>query len=430
MSEKYPNGVEMFRLAEKLWPLNRSLTGEGTRATLEIIRSELPKLEVRSVPSGFEAFDWQVPQEWAVEEAYVVDPEGQVLCEFEKNNLHLVGYSCPFEGYLSLQELQKHLYSLEAQPEAIPYVTSYYKDHWGFCLSHSQRLSLKEGLYYVKVKSKKFDGQLNYGELFIPGKIDREVFFSTYVCHPSMANNELSGPVLAVELAKLLLERENHFSYRFVFLPETIGSLVYMAKNLERMKKKILAGYVLTCVGDERAVSYLPSRSGDSVADKVARLALGKLDLEYLSYSWLDRGSDERQYCSPGADLPICSVMRSKYGADTYPEYHTHLDKLGHVVTEKGLQGTFEIYQKIILEIEGNRYPLAQQVGEPQLSRRNLYPTTSNKGDYSSASELLNILSLADGQTSIHEIENQLPMSKREVEKSLKHLEGLQLIQM
>lgn len=285
------------------------------------------------MPSGFKAFDWQVPQEWSVTDAYIVDPRGEILCDFSKNNLHLVGYSSPFEGYLSLRELQPHLFSLEDQPDAIPYVTTYYNDNWGFCLSHNQRLSLEDGQYYVCIKSKKFDGRLNYGELLIPGKVEREVFFSTYVCHPSMANNELSGPVLAVELAQLLLRSENHFSYRFVFIPETIGSLVYMAKNLATMKRNILAGYVLTCVGDERAISYLPSRAGDSVADKVALVALGKLGLNYLSYSWLDRGSDERQYCAPGADLPICSVMRSKYGS--FPEYHTHLDQLGSVVTEK-----------------------------------------------------------------------------------------------
>lgn len=398
------------------------------RETLSALQDTVAGLEILGVPTGTDVMDWIIPKEWHVEAAYIVTPSGERICDFSTNNLHLVGYSKPFQGTLSLEELDKHLYSLQSQPDAIPYVTSYYKEIWGFCLSQIQRDSLKSGNYEVVVESKLFDGVLNYGEVHIPGASNREVFFSTYICHPSMANNELSGPVLATELAKFLQSRNNYYSYRFVFIPETIGSLMYMSMNLERMKRDILAGYVLTCVGDDRAVSYLPSRNGNSVADRIALNALSDLSLEFTTYSWLDRGSDERQYCSPGADLPVCSVMRSKYG--TYPEYHTSLDTLEDVVTVEGLQGSFEIYKKIILDLENRRYPIAQQIGEPQLGRRGLYPTTSIKGDYSLPGKLTNVLSLSDGQNSEEDIAAKLSMPPEEVESIVDQLRVLDLVRL
>lgn len=421
-------GESMMRLAKELWPINRSLSGEGVRETLATLRESVAGLRVLGVPTGTDVQDWSTPKEWNVEAAYIVTPSGEKICDFSTNNLHLVGYSTPFEGVLSLEELEKHLYSLKSQPNAIPYVTSYYKESWGFCLTQNQRESLEQGSYRIVVKSKLFDGVLNYGEILIPGASAREVFFSTYICHPSMANNELSGPVLAAELAKFLQARDNFYSYRFVFIPETIGSLMYMSMNLERMKRDIVAGYVLTCVGDDRAVSYLPSRNGNSVADRIAIHALSELSLQFKTYSWLDRGSDERQYCSPGADLPVCSVMRSKYG--TYPEYHTSLDTLGDVVTAEGLQGSFDIYKKIILELEDRRYPIAQQIGEPQLGRRDLYPTTSIKGDYSLPRKLTNVLSFSDGQNSEEDIAARLSMPPEEVHRIVEELRGLDLVRL
>lgn len=416
----------MMHMAQQLWSINRSLTGDGVRETLSILGSKLPELVIQDVPTGSKAFDWTVPKEWKVTEAYILTPDGRKICDFSKNNLSLVGYSIPFEGFVSLEELQTHLHSLESQPDAIPYVTSYYKETWGFCLSQNERDLLEPGAYKVVIKSKLFEGTLNYGELLIPGHTTREVFFSTYICHPSMANNELSGPVLATQLADWLQARNNYYSYRFVFIPETIGSLIYMAKNLKRMKNDILAGYVLTCVGDDRTVSYLPSRRGDSVADRLAKKALAELRLDYKTFSWLDRGSDERQYCSPGADLPICSVMRSKYG--TYPEYHTSLDNLEGVVTEQGLQLSFEIYKSIILEVEKRRYPVALNVGEPQLSRRNLYPTTSIKGEHSESRQITNVLSFSDGQNSIEDIALRLSLPTEEVRRIIEELSELELV--
>lgn len=408
-------GKSMYSLAQELWPVNRSLSGIGVRETLLVLSEQISGFEVESIETGSKVFDWTVPKEWEVAEAYLITPSGDKICDFAINNLHLVGYSVPFEGQMELGQLQAHLHSLEAQRNAIPYVTSYYEEAWGFCLSQEERDLLEPGIYTIVIKTRLFDGVLNYGELLIRGQSSREVFFSTYICHPSMANNELSGPVLATEIAKWLQSQDSYYSYRFVFIPETIGSLVYMSRNLAAMKTNVVAGFVLTCVGDERTFSYLPSRDGNTVADRVALRALNSFGVEYVRYSWLDRGSDERQYCSPGADLPICSVIRSKYGE--YPEYHTSLDTLGGVVTERGLRETFDLFTTILRLLESQRYPRALQVGEPQLGKRGLWPNLSVKGAYSSSRRLADALSLMDGRTELGEIATSLGCELSEIYK-------------
>ena len=331
-------GSSMFELAIELWPLNRSLTGAGNRETLDVLKREFPGLVVHEVPSGTEAFDWTVPDEWAIREGWIKAPSGELLCNFSNNNLHVVGYSAPVHKTIPLAELQEHLHSLPEQPEAIPYVTSYYNRQWGFCLSEKHRAQLEEGDYEVFIDSDLFPGSLSYGEIVIQGDEPSEVLLSTYICHPSMANNELSGVVLALQLAKWLeaLPSRKH-TYRILFVPETIGPIVYLSKNLEHLKKQVIAGYVLTCVGDDRAFSYVPSRRGDTLADKAALQALKHVDPNFNHYTWADRQSDERQYCAPHVDLPVASIMRTKYGS--YPEYHTSLDTLGSVVTSEGLAG-------------------------------------------------------------------------------------------
>ena len=419
-------GIHMFDRAKKLWPLNRSLSGEGVRETLAHISSELPSLTLKSFNSGDKAFDWTFPKEWNVRAATLTDPSGKTICDFAENNLRLVGYSIPFKGTVSLEELQEHLFSLPNQSDAIPYVTSYYKENWGFCLTQQERETLNEGNYQVDIDSSLTDGKLDYAELVIPGSNDREVIFSTYICHPSMANNELSGPVLAVELAKFLVQKQNYWTYRFLFLPETIGSLGYISENLEHLRSKTLAGYVLTCVGDERQYSYLPSRDGNTVSDQVALSVLSELGITYKSYTWLDRGSDERQYCAPGIDLPFCSVMRTKYGE--YPEYHTSLDKLGTVVTPQGLQGSFDVYSMIIRVFENLRFPMSTNLGEPQLGKRGLYPNLSMKGVYDGVRALSDILSYCDGHHSIHDISRFLEMSESEVIQIIEELESEGLV--
>jgi aminopeptidase-like protein len=407
-------GKRMIRLAEELWPLNRSLSGEGTRESLRILKRELSELEIKIFESGSKVFDWVVPPEWNCYEAYILSPDGTKICDFSNNNLHLVGYSEPIEASVTLAELQEHLFSLPEQPNAIPYVTSYYKRAWGFCLADQDRRLLVEGEYKVIIRSEFSNSGLDYGELVIPGISDREVFFSTYLCHPSMANNELSGPVLAVQLAKHLQKMDNFYTYRFIFIPETIGSIAYMASNLSDMKKNMLAGFVLTCLGDERAYSYIPSRKGGTIADLAALSTFQELGISPILYGWQDRGSDERQYCSPGADLPVCSVTRSKYGS--YPEYHTSLDTLGEVVTIDGLQGSFDFYIALISKLETQRFPRMTAVGEPQLGKRGLYPNTSIKDAYADVRSVMDFISMLDGT-----IETEDAIKKSGVDKAHGH---------
>jgi aminopeptidase-like protein len=393
-------GASMFELAEELWPLNRSLTGAGNRETLAILKREFPDLLIHEVPSGTEAFDWTVPDEWTIRAGWIKAPSGEVLCDFVENNLHVVGYSEPVHTTISLAELQEHLYSLPEQPDAIPYVTSYYNRHWGFCLSEERRAQLEDGDYEVFIDSDLLPGSLSYGEIIIQGDEASEVLLSTYICHPSMANNELSGVVVALQLAKWLsaLPSRKH-TYRILFVPETIGPIVYLSKHLEHLKKHVIAGYVLTCVGDDRSYSYIPSRNGETLADKVALHVLKHLDPNFNRYTWAERQSDERQYCAPHVDLPVASMMRTKYGS--YPEYHTSLDTLGAVVTPEGLAGAMLAYIRAIQILELDFYPVVTTICEPQLGKRDLYPTISKKGNYERTWRVRELLSLADGSASV-----------------------------
>lgn len=415
------NEPKMLDLMRELWPLNRSITGQGLRESLNKLSSVASGLEITNIPSGEEIFDWKIPKEWRVNRAYIVDPLGKKLCDFASNNLHLVGYSIPFRGKISLSLLQEHLYSLPMQPDAIPYVTSYYREDWGFCISHEQRQKLIEGEYEIIVDTELFEGYLSLGEVFIPGCSKKEIFFSTYICHPSMANNELSGPVLAAFLVEWLRSlRHRRFSYRFVFVPETIGAIAYIHRNIQQLKESVMAGFNLTCVGDERSVGFLPTRNGNSMSDKVALSVLSYMHPNFKKYSWKDRGSDERQYCSPGVDLPIASIFRSKYGE--YPEYHTSLDTIGRVVTEKGLSETLEIYKEVVKVIESNFVFSSYYKCEPQLGRRNLYPTISIKGEGSRTSDLVNVLSYCDGTQDTLDIANSLQLRVDYVQEILRTL--------
>lgn len=401
------DGTKIHNLAKKLWPLNRSITGEGVRQTLKVIQEIIPSLEIFEVPSGTNVFDWTVPQEWEVKQAYIISPTGKKFCDFEINNLHLVGYSSPVNKTVSLKELQDHLYSLPEQPTAIPYITSYYEERWGFCISHLEREKLVDGDYQVIIESSFFDGVLNYGEVLIRGKTEEEIFLSTYVCHPSMANNELSGPTVLTYLTKWLLSQKNlRYSYRIVFIPETIGSITYLSKNYKDLKSKVIAGFNISCVGDDRLYSYVPSRNGQTLSDEVAQHVLKWTDGKYISYRWKDRGSDERQYCAPGIDLPIASICRSKYG--TYPEYHTSLDDLINVVTPQGLQGGFDAIRRALVAIENNIYPQVKVLCEPQLGRRGLYETLSRTSSSNASSVTVDLISWSDGQHSLLEIAEKI----------------------
>jgi aminopeptidase-like protein len=403
-------GQVMYRLVTELFPICRSISGNGVRETLRIIQGHIP-IAIHQVPSGTKVFDWTVPKEWNIRDAYIMDESGNKIIDFNDNNLHVLGYSIPVDKTVSLAELQGHLYSREDLPDAIPYVTSYYEERWGFCLTHNQRETLREGFYKVFIDSDITDGVLNYGELIVPGSSEKEIFLSTYICHPSMANNELSGPVVTTFLSKWILQKPRTYTYRIVFIPETIGSITYLSQNMSVMQRNINAGFVITCIGDNRAYSYLPSRHGSTLADRVALNILNTKHPDFNKYSFLDRGSDERQYCSPGIDLPVVSIMRSKYG--TYPEYHTSHDNLD-LVSPGGLQGGFEVIKDCLELIEQNKTYRIKCLGEPQLGRRGLYPTVGSHELNWNISHMMNFIAYADGTNDLIDISNtiRVPVSQ------------------
>ncbi|WP_158161632.1 DUF4910 domain-containing protein [Grimontia hollisae] len=398
-------GEYMYSLADELFPINRSLTGKGVRMTLSILKRELPDLEINFFLSGDKAFDWVIPKEWDVKSAYVEDIDGNRIIDFKENNLHLVGYSIPIDRYMTIDELNKNLYSLPNQPDAIPYITSYYKKNWGFCLAHNQRqmlLQTPNKIVKVKIDSKHFDGVMNYGELYIKGKSNKEILLSTYICHPSMANNELSGPVNAVALAKYISCRsDNNYSYRVLFLPETIGAISYLSKNHLDLKEKVVAGFILTCMGDEKSYSFMPSKYGNTRVDRIAEYVMNNYVDKYSKYSFSERGSDERQYCSPGIELPIVSIMRSKYAE--YNEYHTSLDNM-KLISPSGLEGAFDKVSKCIEILETDEIFHCKLLCEPQLGKRGLYPTVSTKDTVNQIMPLRDVLMYSDGSNSLFDI--------------------------
>jgi len=395
-------GKEMYGLIERLFPICRSITGNGVRQTLAILGEYMDGLNMYEVPTGENCFDWTIPNEWNISDAFIEDNSGQRIVDFKRNNLHVLNYSVPVEGAFTLDELKPHLYTLPNQPDAIPYKTSYYKERWGFCMSHNQFQTLKNKKYRVKIDSKLTPGSLTYADKLLHGDEETEVLISTYVCHPSMANNELSGPALAVGLYNFLAKRKNRYTYRFIFVPETIGAIAYLSKNLEEMKKKTIAGFQLTCVGDNRGYSYIPSRTGKTIADKIAKHILDNRVQKYNRYTFLDRGSDERQYCAPGVDLPVVSMPRTKYGS--FPEYHTSLDNLD-LVSAEGLQGALDVHKDCICLLEENKTYQVTTLGEPQLGKRNLRDSLGASTTLPDKDKIItNLLAYCDGKTDLIEL--------------------------
>ena len=409
---KKNNKMSIYSLIEKLFPICRSLTGDGVRKTLLELKNIVPEMTIYEVPTGTKVMDWIIPKEWNIKDAWIKDSAGHKIIDFKKTNLHVMGYSTPVHKKVNLEELLKIIYTLPDQPNLIPYITSYYKERYGFCMTEIQKQNLKEDEYEIFIDSELKEGSLTYADIVIKGQVEDEILITTYVCHPSMANNELSGPAISIHLAKWIKEMgNNYYTYRFVYAPETIGSITYLSKNLEHLKQKVKAGYVLTCCGDEGEFSYLESRYGNTLADKVAKNILKAERPAYKAYKYLERGSDERQYCSAGVDLPVCSVMRTKYGI--YPEYHTSGDDL-NFVTPNALNETYEIYKKIILALEYNKKYKINCLCEPQLGKRGLYPTTSTKESNKIVRNMMNFIAYSDGTNDLIDISNitNIPVSE------------------
>lgn len=405
---------DMMGLMTKLFPVCRSITGDGNRKTLEGLQDRIP-LQVHDVPTGYQAFDWNVPKEWNIRDAYIKDDQGNRVIDFQKSNLHVLNYSQPVSATMTLEELGPHLYTNPEHPAAIPYATSYYERRWGFCLSQDHLDRLRDGKYEVYIDSSIEDGSLTFADAVLPGASEREILLSTYFCHPSMANDNLSGPVLLAFLHQFLAQCNLNYTYRFAYVPETIGALVYLSQHGEHLSQQLHAGYVATCVGDPGQFTYKRSRQGDTVADKVAEHCLSYLEdgqkAEIVDFFPL--GSDERQYCSPGFDLPVGSLMRSMYG--TYPEYHTSLDNLGYVSGD-AIAGTLRAYIRMVQVHEINHtYINLSPYGEPQLSKRDLFPTigattVGGTGDlltHDRITRIMYLLSYSDGTNDVVDIANK-----------------------
>ena len=416
-------GNEMYALCDRLFPICRSITGNGVRETLRVLQSICPAMTLHEVLTGTQIFDWTVPKEWNIRDAWIKNSKGEKILDFAKSNLHVMGYSIPVNQKVTLEELLPLIHTQPDQPDAIPYVTSYYKERYGFCMSQEQKDTLQEDTYHIYIDSDLKDGSLTYGEILIPsteGNKD-EIFLSTYVCHPSMANNELSGPAVTIYLAKWLWEKKHRrYNYRIIFIPETIGAITYLSQHLPEMKKNIRAGFNISCVGDDRTYSYVASRYGNTLADKVAKNVLSFHYPEYKQYSFLQRGSDERQYNAPGVDLPVCAVCRSKYAE--YPEYHTSKDNMG-MISPTGLQGAYEVYRDMIEALEYNHKYQIQCLGEPQLGKRGLYPSISQKGSSGAVRVMSNFIAYADGMNDLIDISSII---KVPVERLVTVIEKLQ----
>ena len=420
-------GDEMHGWARDLFPICRSITGDGVRQTLRYFQNILPDLTLHEVPSGTRAFDWTVPDEWNITEGYLENEAGERIVDFADSNLHVLNYSEPVDCWLDRGALESHLYSMPDQPDLTPYVTSYYQRRWGFCLPHRLRESLPPGRYHAVIRSRLEPGALTYGELVLPGQVADEVLLSTDISHPSIANNELSGPVTTAALARWLSRRpDRRLTYRIVFLPETIGSILYLSRHLAALKQNVIAGYLVICTGDERTYSLMPSRDGNTLADRIARHVLQRRVEAYDEYDFLERGGDERQYCSPGIDLPLAVVMRSKYA--TYPEYHTSADDLS-LVTPAGLAGSYMVLRDCLRILEHDGYYRATTLCEPQLGKRGLYPTLSVKGSATGVRAMMNVLAFCDGRRDLVALSERVRLSAPDVIPMLETLVAHDLIE-
>ena len=393
-------GQELYGFASELYPICRSITGEGIRSTLAMIKRHIPVLTTE-VPSGTAVFDWIVPKEWNIRDAYIKAASGERIVDFRKSNLHVLNFSIPVHATMPLSELKPHLFTIPENPDVVPYRTSYYKENWGFCLSHNQMLALADGNYEVCIDSTLEKGRLSYGECYLPGRSDHEVLISCHACHPSLANDNLSGLSVATFLARFLAGRDLRYSYRFLFIPGTIGAITWLARNPEAAAR-IRHGLVLTCVGDAGPFHYKKSRRGDAEIDRAAAHVLSHESLSSQILEFQPYGYDERQYCSPGFNLPVGCLMRSVWG--TFPEYHTSADNLEFIKPVQ-LAESLRVCLAILDVLEHNhRYRNLNPYCEPQLGRRNLYTSTGGAGIGEEVNARLWVLNLSDGHHSLLDI--------------------------
>ena len=394
-------GDSMYRLMSELYPICRSITGDGVRETLRRV-AELVPLTIHEVSTGTRVFDWVVPKEWNIRDAYVLDSQGRRVVDFKRSSLHVLNYSVPVRMKVSLEELKDHLFSLPEHPDWIPYRTSYYKEDWGFCVSHNQRAALNEEQYEVGIDTSLEEGYLTYGEYHLPGASPEEVLISCHVCHPSLCNDNLSGIALVTFLASHLRTLSLRYSYRFLFIPGTIGAITWLSLNEEKASR-IRHGLVAACVGDSGRPTYKKSRRGDAEIDRAAALVLSHSGEDYEILDFSPYGYDERQFCSPGFNLPVGSLTRTPHGR--FPQYHTSADDLDLVAPEY-LADSFRIYLTVLSVLENNgKYVNLNPKCEPQLGRRGLYNAIGGNAQ-SKENELamLWVLNLSDGRHSLLDI--------------------------
>ncbi len=390
----------IYSLVEELYPICRSITGNGVRETLAILGEFIP-LEIHEVPSGTRVFDWTVPREWNIRDAYIKDSQGRRVLDFQDSNLHVVGYSQPVNRKVSLEELWTHLYTLPEHPDWIPYRTSYYSESWGFCMAHSAAEKLKEDEYEVCIDSTLTEGHMTYGELLIPGASSEEVLFSSHVCHPAMCNDNLAAVAIMAALARELRGRQNRHTYRFLFIPATIGAIAWLSANRDKTRN-IRHGLVGACLGDSGSFHYKKSRRGNAEIDRIVSHVLAASGDPYEILDYVPYGYDERQFCSPGFNLPMGCIMRTPHGR--FPEYHTSADNLDFV-QPAALGDSFSMIRQVIDLIEGNRYYLnTNPLCEPQLGKRGVYSHLDGPDRLTQQRSLFWVLSFSDGEHSLLDI--------------------------
>ena len=427
-------GTQMITWMKDLFPLCRSLTGDGVDNTLNYLEKKATiDFKIVKFKTGQKVFDWTIPKVWNIKDGYIETLKGEKIINFKNNNLHVLGYSTSINKIVSKEELLKHTHTQPNQPKWIPYVTSYYKKNWGFCISENFKKNLKDKGYKVHINSTHKNGELKIAESLIKGKKNKEIFFSTYFCHPSMANDNLAAVIVQSALIKYIKTKykKTNYTYRFIFIPETIGSIAYLSKNLSKLKKNMLAGFNLSCVGDDRCYSHVKSRDGNNFADQALSAAL--FDKKNVKdYSFLYRGSDERQYCAPGIDLPVCGFSRSKFGE--YKEYHTSADNLS-LVSETSLKNSLSVLTSIVDALETELMPQTTIKGEPQLSKYNLYPSISQKGTVKKSGfnkqefiNRCNLIAYADGKNNIFEIAKKIKVPLSDLINEIKILKNNKIL--